>query len=195
MGYPTLDEIRDFCGLTEAECPDTEAQAALDYAKGLIEEYCRCPFEAPASDSVYYYDGDGTRYLFSPPSGPFGSVTSVEYYDGSDWVDYDGDYYVQQNGEWIELDSPTSTGTQNWRVTGKLYRTLTDNQGALLKRAALMLSRLALVPRDEPIGPSVRSISMEGLSYVYQAVDPGHPTGVNEIDHILRTLRRRVVHV
>lgn len=196
MAYATPAELREYCQLTEEECPDAKATTAITYAQGFIDEYCKCPFEDPGSDSVYTFDGNGSSSIFSTEEGPFGSVTKIEYRDSDGtWTEYALDYYVKEGGEWIELSSTMTAGDLNWRVTGRLYRALSAKAQELLKRAVLGIAKLYLVPRDEPTGPSVSSMSYEGVSYSYVGVDAGHPTGNNEIDHILRTLRRRLIQV
>lgn len=193
MGYVTPAEVREFCGLTESECPDEVAQKAIAYAQGLIDDYCRTRFENPGQDATYYYDGDGSTTIFAPDDGPWAIVTAIEYRDGDSWEEYDGDYWVKAGGEWIELQDSLVEGNLNWRVTGRCWTQLNENRAQMLKRACLMICRLALVPRDEPLGPSVRSISVEGISYTYQQVDQAHPTGINEVDYLLRALRRSVI--
>lgn len=195
MPYVTPGTIRAFCEISVEDCPDETALEAVAYAQGLIDDYCRTRFEDPGEDTVYYYDGDGSTSIFAPEDGPWAAVVSIEYKDGESWVEYDGEYWLKAGGEWIELESATTPGNLNWRVTGRCWTQLDDNRSAMLKRAALMICRLALVPRDEPLGPSIRNISMEGVSYSYQTTDQAHPTGVNEIDHILRTLRRRAFKI
>lgn len=196
MGYPTPAEIREYNELSADECSDEKATEALTYAKGFIEEYCKCPFEDPGEDTEYLFDGNGSMCIFAPEEGPFGSVSKIEYResDGT-WTEYSEDFYVKAGGEWIELSSSMTSGNLNWRVTGRLFRVLDSKKGALLHRAAQGIVRLYLIRRDEPTGPSVNSMSYEGVSYSYVGVDAGHPTGNNEIDHILRTLRRRIFKV
>lgn len=194
MAYLTPDEIREFCGLTETECPDALAMKAEAYARGVIDDYCNTRFEDPGEDATYYFDGDGQTQLFAPDDhGPFASVTAIEYEADGKWVQYEGAYWLKAGGEWIELETPAIPGHFNWRVTGRCWTQLDASRQAMLKRASLMLCKLYLVPRDEPLGPSIRSISMEGISYTYQPVNEGNPTGVAEVDYLLRALRRNVV--
>jgi len=193
--YATPDEVRSFCGLSESECPDSVALEALSYAQGFIDDYCATTFSEPDNDSTYLYDGDGTTVIFAPPDGPFQSITKIEYYDGQEWQEYTGNYWIKAAGEYLELEQPATEGNQNWRITAKCWTRLNQHRANLLKRVTLMLCKLYLVPRDEPLGPSIRSISMEGISYSFQPINFANPTGNNEIDYILRILRRNVVHV
>jgi len=144
-------------------------------------------------EKTYYFDGDGSSSIFAPGDGPWAKVISIERCSGDAWEQYPGSYWIKAGGEWIELETPTDPGNLNWRVKGECWTQLDDNRMEMLKRAALLICRLAMVPRDEPLGPSVRAMSMEGISYSYQATDQAHPTGVNEIDYILRALRRSVI--
>lgn len=194
MAYVTPDEIREFCGLSADECPDERAEEAEAYARGVINDYCNTRFEAPESDQAYYYDGDSQRYLFAPDDdGPFNTVTAIEYWDGSDWAEYTGNYWLRAGGEYIELESAAAGGPNSWRVIAKCWSQIDENRWQVLKRVALTLCKLYLIARNEPLGPSIRSISMEGVSYTYQPVNEGNPTGILEVDYLLRSLRRNVI--
>lgn len=194
MPYVTPDEIRIFCDLSEEECPDEIAEMAECYARGIIDDYCNCRFEDPGEDATYYYDGDGQNEFLAPDDhGPYQIVEKIEYNDGNDWVEYDGDYWIKADGEVVAIADRATPGIMNWRITGRCWKQLDTARTAVLKRVALMLCKLYLIPRDEPLGPSIRSISMEGVSYSYQPVNEGNPTGINEIDYLLRSLRRNVI--
>ncbi|MDY6796962.1 MAG: hypothetical protein SWK76_17020 [Actinomycetota bacterium] len=193
MPYATPDEVREYCGLAEEECPDEKADEALDYAKGLIDDYCNTTFEDPGEDSEYFYDGNWTYSLLAPTAGPFALVLLIEYREGSDWTEYSGEWWLKAGGEILKLDTPTCPGNHNWRVTGRCWTSLSEYKQSMLKRAGLGICKLYLIARDEPLGPSVSSMSAEGISYNYQPVNEGHPTGVNWIDYNLRSLRRSLV--
>jgi hypothetical protein len=188
--YAEAVEVIEFCGLE----PETDVGDTLAFAKGFIDSYCGTTFEDPGADAEYLYDGNGSRTLFAPDAGPFHDVTGIaEYTDGA-WIAHTSKYWLKADGEWIELTTPTTPGNHNWRVAGRCWKELGDNRGQMLKRATLMICKLSLVARDEPLGPSVRSISTgDGVSYTYTPVNYANPTGVNEVDYILRSLRRSVL--
>jgi len=187
--YATEEELSDFCG---EQIPTDKAQAALSYAKGVIDDYCNTSFEDPTEDSIYLMDGNGTASLFAPSTGPFHSISKIEYYS-TEWTEYTGEFWLKHGGEVLALDMRTCPGNQNWRVTGRCWTELSEHRQSMLKKAALMIARLEVVPRDMPVGPSIRQFSAEGVSYSYQLSDQAHPTGIDEVDHILRSLRRSVV--
>ena len=195
MPYATPDEVRSFCGITEEDLPDSEALAALELVKGIIDHYCNCTFEEPAESSVYLYPDESGGFILAPAmDGPFhpDGISSVEVWDGTQWAEYDGATFVPPHGEWLELED-AELDHDRVRVTAKCWRELDSRGQARLKRLALLLCRWVLVPRDEPWGPSVRAVSMEGISYSYQPVNEEHPTGNHEIDQLMRSFRRQVV--
>jgi hypothetical protein len=195
MPYATPNEVRLFCGLSEAELPDAEAEAALELAKGIIDHYCRCTFEEPETASVYVYPRESGNVILAPADdGPFhpDGIVSVEVWDGEQWVQYDGRIFIPPHGEWMELEDLVLHSARV-RVTAKCWRRLDGRGLARLQRLTLLLCRWVLVPRDEPWGPSIRAVSFEGISYSYQPVNEEHPTGNHEIDQLLRSFRRQVV--
>lgn len=193
--YATASELRVFCGYEEDDkesLPDERAESALLYAQGLIDDFCNTTFEGPGN-TVYLFDGNNTSSMLAPSEGPFVTIDKIEYRIGSEWAEYTGDWWLKSGGEILVIDGIFSAGHQNWRITGGCWTKLPEKKFQMLKRAALLIARLAAIPRDEPIGPSVRNISMEGVSYSYQPSDQAHPTGIDEVDHILRSLRRTVL--
>lgn len=195
MVYVTIDEVRGFLGVSQDGLLDNKVQEAIDYARGFIDDYCETTFAEPTEPATYYYDGNGTDIFLAPQDGPFQTVIRIEYYSGGEWVEYSGRYWVKSGGEILQLEAPAETGVQNWRVQAKCWTRLDAYRASLLKRAALLLCRLYLIPRDEPVGPSISSISYEGVSYKYRAPSLANPTGNSEIDYLLRILRRSVIRV
>jgi hypothetical protein len=193
--YVAVDEVRGFLGVSQDELPDSKVQEAIEYARGFIDDYCETTFTEPAEPVAYYYDGNGTDIFLAPRDGPFQVVGKIEHYSGGEWVEYQGKYWIKSGGEILQLESPAEIGVQNWRITAKCWTQLDTYRASLLRRAALLLCRLYLVPRDEPVGPSIRSISYEGISYTYQTPSLANPTGNSEIDYLLRILRRSVIRV
>lgn len=194
MAYATPDEVREFCGFTQEECPDDKANEALELVKGIIDDYCNCTFEEPASTSTYVYTSESGNVILAPTkAGPFhpSGVESIEIWNGSEWELYSGDIFIPPHGEWIELADELDD--DRVRITAKCWKELDAKGQARLKRLTKLLCRWVLVPRDEPLGPSVRAVSMEGVSYSYQPVNDAHPTGNHEIDQLLRSFRRQVV--
>jgi len=193
--YAEVEDLRIACGYEEGDeesLPIEKAEAALIYAQGLIGDFCNTTFEGPEEDTEYLMDGNGAASLFAPSAGPFSEVSKVEYY-GTDWTEYTGDYWLKHGGEVLKLGTRTCPGNLNWRITAKCFTELSEYRQAMLVKATLMIARMEVIPRDMPLGPSVRNISTEGLSYSYQPLDQGHPTGIDEVDHILRALRRSMV--
>lgn len=195
--YGTVKELRVLCGYDDDDTTisETAGEDALVYAKGVIDEFCNTQFEDPTEDGEdieYLLDGNGTPALFAPDDGPFHTVSTIEYYDGAAWQAYDDDYWVKAKGEYVRLAWKTTRGDQNWRVNGSCWTELSTHKQKMLERAALLIARLVVIPRDEPLGPSVRSMSMDGASYSYQIVDQAHPTGIDEVDHALVALRRTI---
>lgn len=204
--YAEPEDLRVFCGYDEDDTeaiPDEKALDALVYAQGIIDDFCNTTFADPREDEpepetgkvdlVYLFDGNGSSSLLAPSAGPFNVISAIEYRSGSDWAEHTGDWWLKSAGEILVIDSTFTAGHQNWRVTGGCWTELAEPKAAMLKRATLLIARLAAVPRDEPLGPSVRQISMEGVSYSYQLSDQAHPTGIDEADHVLRSLRRSVL--
>ena len=107
-------------------------------------------------------------------------------------MQYDGRVFIPPHGEWLKLED-TVLDEDRVRVVARCWKELDSRGQARLKRLALLLCRWVLVPRDEPWGPSIRAMSMEGISYSYQPVNEEHPTGHHEIDQLMRSFRRQVV--
>lgn len=193
--YATISGIKSFCDPDDPSAyTDEQVQEAYDFAKGIIDSFCLTSFEAPAADSVYYADGTGRSTILSPEeSGPYQSVTSIEYYDGETWTEWEDDYWIDKHG--VILDGTMTKGVQNWRVTGKCWTELETWKSPLLERVCKLLCKWILVPRDEPWGRTVSTIGSEGLSYTYLTPNQAHLTGNSDIDQLLLVLRERTVGV
>jgi hypothetical protein len=206
--YAEPGDLRVFCGY---EADDTEAisddaaGAAILYAQGIIDDFCNTTFEDPRElgegegeepgdpiDIIYLFDGNNASSMLAPSAGPFAEVNTIESRSGDDWTEFTGDWWIKHGGEVLTLSGLFCAGNLNWRVSGACYTVLSEKRLAMLKRATLMIARLAVIPKDEPLGPSPRQVSYEGVSYSYQPTDQYHPTGIDEVDNILRSLRRTV---
>jgi hypothetical protein len=189
MAYTTESGVKDFCG--DQTLDSLKVATAISHAKGFIDTYCGATFEDPREDGedrVYYFDGDGSHYLFPVIDGPFQEVTSIEYEEDFDtWETYTSG--VKNFSDYLQLeDQLIPRGDDNWRVTGSCYVVLTADQQELLERAANGICKLLLVPLDEPVGRSVVSLGADGLSFSYREIDSKHPTGHEETDSLLRML-------
>lgn len=196
--YAEPGDLRIFCGYEEEDeetISDEQATAAIFYAQGIIDDYCNTTFEDPreeAVDEAYLFDGNDSESMLAPSCGPFAEVNTIEYYT-DDWTEFAGDWWIKHGGEILVIDGTFTRGHQNWRVSGACFTALPEKRREMLKRATLLIAQLAVIPRDAPMGPSPRQVSYEGTSYSYQPTDQAHPTGIDEVDHILRSLRRSVL--
>jgi uncharacterized phiE125 gp8 family phage protein len=70
---------------------DALIQSLIDSAIKRLEQYAGSAFSPRTLKVVAYVD-----FFIEPPYAPINSITKVEYYDNSSWVELtlDGDYYI-----------------------------------------------------------------------------------------------------
>lgn len=192
MSYATIAQVREYTELIDAvETPDAKITEALDLAKGFIDDYCKTTFEDPGAAEILTVEARSTKYLWAPKRGQWGEVTRIEYYEGAGvWTEYTSDTIITP--EFIQAEDEDFLEGTRYQVTARIYTTLPAAQEELLSLAVLGICKLHLVTRDEPTGRSTVSLSSDGVSFSYRAIDILHPTGNEEIDYCLRKLRRYV---
>jgi len=86
----TLADAKNYLRVDFSE-DDALIQSLIDSAIKRLEQYAGSAFSPRTLKVVAYVD-----FFIEPPYAPINTITKVEYYDNSSWVELtlDGDYYI-----------------------------------------------------------------------------------------------------
>lgn len=184
----TLNDYMVHMGLTTLDNESRVAEA-IRQAIAYAETFCGRTFAVVPTTHQWEFSGTNGYRLFTP-NAPIQSVDKVEYWNGTDWEEFDAvSYtpYVDPSHDFIAFREQYkwTAGIANWRVTytyGYLGAIPAD-----LKRAILQIAqgyaRVASVPPDvKSQSDAEQTITYRDMSDT-KAVTP-------EADAILRGYRR-----
>lgn len=176
--------------ITATEIAD-RLEIDLDYAEELLalsKEFLSSVIGArvePSPKTHYFVLPSDTNVISAPADGPFLSVSSVTIIAGD--VEVTPGWRITPSGETLTLDAVYPAGST---VAVDATCGLSAPEETL-DQALLMTCRYFAEGWRREYLPDISSISYSGVSMSYRPTDPSHPTGVRELDAIIRTLRRR----
>lgn len=181
----TLADLRATRGLAgnASAYPNAVLAVSRDIAEDFIEAFCRDAFVPQVRRDTF--DGDGCDELYLTRGG----VTEIIS------VTIDGD--VQDSTGWtVSSSGRVRTGGVNFTssLVGQNvvveYGIGGDPLPGDLRSAAIRLARHITVQTDSSIPDRARMMQTEFAMYQLDVADEEHPTGVPDIDSVLRRYRR-----
>ncbi|MDI6822520.1 MAG: hypothetical protein QMD66_06675 [Actinomycetota bacterium] len=168
------------------EIDEAYAEELLAISKEFLSSVIGARID-PQPKTHYFVLETDTNIISAPDEGPFLTVSSVTVI--TEDVEVTPGWKRTPSGETLTLDViyPAGSTVAVDATCGLAAPEETIDQ------LLLMTCRYFAEGWRREYLPDIASISYSGVSMSYRSTDPSHPTGVKELDALIRTLRRRRV--